>query len=117
MASRRSNKRKSQVTKNNYLDDILTEDEQKEEKKEDLLVAEEPVSTYNSSKKVKLQLKISARVISFGSETGKRYEWERAGAVVEVDEEDVTELLSKRLGDKACCGGDSDNLKLFIQVE
>ena len=49
--------------------------------------------------------------------SGKRYEWERAGAVVEVDSEDAPGLLEKRLGDKICCGGSPDNLKVFIRLE
>lgn len=38
-----------------------------------------------------------------GSATGVRYTWNGAGSVVDVDERDLPELLSKR-GGKSCCG-------------
>lgn len=69
--------------------------------------------------KKKLQLRISAKVVVSGDKTvsGKRYVWERSGAIVEVDEVDAPGLLAKRLGERPCCGGDPDSLKLFILIE
>ena len=62
--------------------------------------------------KVKVRLRISARVKAVGLITGKRYLWERAGAIVEVDAKDVAGLLEKKYG-APCCGGNPDNMKLF----
>lgn len=101
MESRRTSKRKSEIEIDEELEELTVE------------TSDTPI--YNNT--VKLQLKISAKVIAHGAISGKRYEWERSGAIVEVDEEDVPGLLEKRLGDKTCCGGNPDNLKLFIQVE
>lgn len=107
-----ANKRKRSYERGNELKDL----DAKEEKVE---VAEEPQPSYNTIKqsKQKLQLQISARVIQNGPVTGKRYEWERSGAIVEVDEEDAPGLLAKKLGDKPCCGGNPEHMKLFILVE
>ena len=102
MESGRSSKRKSSV---------------KSEPEEDLVVAEEPTVSYNSYSKVKLQLRISAKVKLYGEHTGKLYIWERSGAIVEVDAEDSVGLLDKRLGGKVCCGGNPDNNKLFVRLE
>jgi hypothetical protein len=38
-----------------------------------------------------------------GAATGVRYTWNGAGSVVDVDERDLPELLSKR-GGRSCCG-------------
>lgn len=69
--------------------------------KKEVLATQETV-TYN---KTKLVCRISAEVKLQGSITGKFYRWEKAGAVVEVDERDASALLKKRLGEKHCCGG------------
>lgn len=113
MEGRRADKREREM-KNDYLDDILTEEEQ------DLGVAKAVVTSYNSiSEKPKLQLQISVKVIvpSDKTNSGKRYVWERSGDILEVEMEDLELLLNKRLGDKACCGGNSDGMKLFVRVE
>jgi hypothetical protein len=39
----------------------------------------------------------------------------KAGAVVEVDESDVPELIAKRLGKKSCCG--RERTKIFQLAE
>lgn len=59
-----------------------------------------------------VQSLIDAHLIYTGRESGKQYEWNRAGAIVSVDERDIPELLSKRLGGKSCCGGEEGN-KIF----
>ena len=103
MESRRSNKRKSSLVD------------------EEDVVAEEPEVIYNIVDRkpaaVKLQLRIDAKVKLSGSVTGELYIWERAGAIVEVDEKDSLELLNKRLGKKSCCGGSRDGLKVFELIE
>ena len=76
---------------------------------EEDVVAEEVNTDYT---KVKVRLRISARVKAVGPVTGKRYLWERAGAIVEVDVKDVAGLLEKQYG-APCCGGNPDNMKLF----
>ena len=88
-----------------------------EEKDDEVMVAEEPITEYDFSSEVKIQSRISARVQATGLISGKRYLWERAGAIVEVDCRDVPGLLEKKLGEKPCCGGNSDNLKVFEIVE
>ena len=71
------------------------------------LAVEQPASTpYNSS--VKLQLCIDAHAVYDGQETGKRYEWARAGSIVVVDALDAPKLLEKRIKAQSCCNG-SDN--------
>lgn len=101
-------------TKRTYASKLVEDDEEKDE----VEVAEEPKTSYNSTKK-RLQLKISAKVIvrEDMTKSGKRYIWERAGAIVEVEDEDVPGLLEKRLGNATCCGGDPENLKIFALVE
>ncbi len=64
----------------------------------------EPTITINEVKVVKVQSLIDSHLYYTGRESGKLYEWGKAGAIVEVDEQDVPELLSKRLGKKMCCG-------------
>lgn len=61
-------------------------------------------------KVTKIQSLIDSHLIYDGQSTGKHYEWLRAGAIVEVDEQDVPELLSKRLGGNTCCGNRDGNL-------
>lgn len=39
-----------------------------------------------------------------GKVSGRQYEWIRAGVVVDVISDDVPELLSKRIGQRSCCG-------------
>lgn len=53
------------------------------------------------SKPVVLTKDLTMNVI--GSVTGIRYIWNGAGSVVDVDERDLPELLSKQ-GGKSCCG-------------
>lgn len=70
-----------------------------------------PKITINTT--VNVQSLIDAHLIYTGRESGKQYEWNRAGAIVSVYETDVPELLSKRLGGKPCCGGDEEGNRIF----
>lgn len=67
----------------------------------DIVAPFEPEVTINVTKQV--QSLIDAHLIYDGRVSGQRYEWVRAGAIVDVDERDVPELLAKR-GMKSCCG-------------
>lgn len=58
---------------------------------------------------------VSAFVRYHGAVTGNEYEWPRAGAEALVDERDVPNLLSKRIGNRSCCG-DSDANRIFELV-
>lgn len=53
---------------------------------------------------VKVQSLIDAHLQYTGRESGESYEWLRAGDIQNVDERDVPELLSKRIGERSCCG-------------
>jgi len=68
-----------------------------------------PDSKINTT--VKIQSLIEAHVYYAGQVSGQLYEWNRAGAIVDVDERDVPELLAKRSGKKPCCGG--ERTKIF----
>lgn len=63
--------------------------------------------TYKASESsdVAVRLIIDAKMLATGYVTGNSYEWDRAGAVVNVDERDVESLLEKRQGGRQCCGG------------
>lgn len=67
-------------------------------------------------KEIAIQSLIDSHLQYTGRESGKLYEWGRAGAIVNVDESDVPELLSKRLGAKNCCGNQDGN-KIFQLAE
>ena len=72
----------------------------------------EEISADSKIKTVELiQSLIDAHVIYTGRESGKQYIWSGAGAIVEVDVEDVPELLSKTRGKKPCCG--NQETKIF----
>lgn len=74
----------------------------------------QPEITINKSQIV--QSLIDAHLIYTGRETDKQYEWPRGGSKVSVDERDVPELLSKRLGGTTCCGGSRDGNRIFEVV-
>ena len=105
--------------RNDYLDDVLTKREQEEleneELEEELVVETTEQADYNNT--VKLQNLIGAQIKLPGSVSGKFYVWEKAGAVVEVDERDAPELLAKALGQKRCCGSANSNLVFQIYKE
>lgn len=70
----------------------------------DIKAAVEETAPESKIKKVKVQSLIDAHLYYTGQISGELYEWSMAGTVVEVDERDVPELLTKRLGKKVCCG-------------
>jgi hypothetical protein len=74
-----------------------------ETKQKAVVVETAPEVTIN---KVNVQSLIDSHLYYTGRESGRLYEWRKAGAIVEVDESDVPELLGKRYGKKACCGGE-----------
>lgn len=45
--------------------------------------------------------------------SGQVYEWQKAGDVVHVNEEDVPTLLSKKIGRASCCGGQGGGNAVF----
>lgn len=49
--------------------------------------------------------------------SGKEYQWEKAGAIVSVNEEDAPFLLTKRIGRGSCCGVVSEGNFLFQKYE
>lgn len=71
------------------------------------VVKKQPETIINSV--FKIRSLIDAHLIYSGQVSGKHYEWSRAGAIVIVDEQDVPELLAKRLGGKTCCGSPDGN--------
>jgi hypothetical protein len=75
---------------------------------EETSVAPEPYTPYNKvSDQVKLRSLYDARLRYTGRLSGKQYEWTRAGSVVSVSNEDVSYLMSKKVG-TGCCGANSD---------
>lgn len=72
-------------------------------------VADAKVSDYNYIRK-SLRSRIDAHIVYYGTVTGEKYEWSRAGAIASVDERDVPELLTKRLGAGSCCGTSNSNI-------
>ena len=62
-----------------------------------------PTVTINEEILVKVQSLIDAHIYYTGQVSGELYEWMKAGAVVDVHEQDVPELLAKR-SKKPCCG-------------
>ena len=77
-------------------------------------VVEETTPTV-TIKLVKVQSLIDSHLYYTGRESGRQYEWARAGAIVDVDEQDVPELLAKRLGKKQCCGQERTKIFQLLQ--
>ena len=67
----------------------------------------QPEVTINTEKLV--QSLVDAHFIYDGQVSGRHYEWPFGGSQVNVDERDIPELLSKRLGGKTCCGSGDGN--------
>jgi hypothetical protein len=75
----------------------------------------EVAAVYNvTEQKVRVRSAYPACLKYTGLVTGERYEWKVAGTVIEVFKADVEDLLSKRLGSKACCGSPSLGNVLFV---
>lgn len=73
----------------------------------------EPNSTINGT--VNIQSLLDSHIYYTGQVSGQLYEWIKAGAIVEVDERDVPELLKRRLGAKTCCGGGTNSIFQLAQ--
>ena len=74
------------------------------------IVVEMPPPDTIISEKVKVQSLIDSDIYYTGQVSGELYRWNKAGAIVEVDERDVSELLKRRYGKKTCCGESRSNL-------
>jgi len=72
----------------------------------------EKIRGASTIKLVKIQSLIEAHLVYNGKASRRHYEWKRAGEIISVLEEDVPELLEKRLGGKQCCGDQGGN-KIF----
>lgn len=59
---------------------------------------------------------IDAHLVYTGRVSGKRYEWPKAGDIVLVLSEDLSNLLEKRIGVSTCCGDPTGN-RVFQTVE
>ena len=64
----------------------------------------EPVKRF-TPKTVRIILLRNKKVKTKGSVTGKTYEFSGAGAILSVDERDVSTLLAKGVGGTSCCSG------------
>jgi len=71
-----------------------------------------PTDKINSDE-VLIESLIEAHLTYTGRESGKQYEWKKAGDSAKVLLEDVPELLEKRLGGNTCCGSDPTGNKIF----
>jgi hypothetical protein len=65
----------------------------------------------------RIQSLYDARLSYIGKVSGRQYDWSGAGVVVEVLEDDVPELLSKRIGQRSCCGEGLLGNKVFEEVK
>lgn len=65
----------------------------------------------------KIQSIFSAHLKYQGANSGKLYEWMNSGDIVSVNNEDVSDLLEKRIGQKGCCGGNADGNRVFVILE
>jgi hypothetical protein len=59
--------------------------------------------TTKISKTVAIQSLFPAHLKFIGL-SGQGYEWQKTGDIVYVNEEDAPNLLSKRIGNRGCCG-------------
>jgi hypothetical protein len=72
---------------------------------------------YNyESELVTLRSLFDGRLTHTGQVTGKQYNWDKAGSLVEVSEDDALYLLELRMGKQPCCGSLRDGSALFEQV-
>ena len=78
------------------------------------IVVEEAVEPYNSYRKIQSQ--IDSKLVYTGRVSGELYEWQRAGDIIAVRDEDVPELLSKRIGERTCCGEGLLGNKVFVEI-
>jgi len=107
---------KRSTSKHTYLSDLDNEELPDDETEEEPVLEETDNVPYND--RVKLRLIIGVKSFSTdGPVTGEHYKWLGAGSVLEVDERDVAGLISKRLGNKVCCGGDENSNRIFEIVK
>lgn len=76
-------------------------------------VQDEP---YNYSV-VQIESMIDAHLVYTGQVSGKQYEWTKAGSIQLVDERDAPALLSKRIGERSCCGEGLQGNLVFQQTK
>ena len=81
------------------------------------VVEKKEVSNYNKRVKLQLESQADAHLFYVGEVSGDNYEWQRAGSITGVWEEDVPALLEKKINSHSCCGGSTVNLSLFVVVE
>ena len=79
-------------------------------------VVVDSIQPYNY-KEIKIQSLIDSRLIYTGQVSGKQYEWLKAGDIISVQVEDAPELLSKRIGQRACCSEGLLGNKVFEEVK
>jgi hypothetical protein len=69
-----------------------------------------------STKIVRIQSMFPATLKYTGHISGKQYVWDGAGRMVDVNEEDVPYLLSKRIGRGSCCGVRNEDGNVLFQL-
>lgn len=73
--------------------------------------------TYNKvEQSVAVVCKFPAHVYVIGQATGQRYDWAYAGSVVNVDIADLEQVLSKKVGERSCCGASGNGNVIFEKV-
>ena len=75
---------------------------------------EQPVSN-DTINQVLIESLVDANFAYPGRVSGKQYEWHGAGSKALVDELDVPDLISKRLGTSLCCGA-TPNGNIISQI-
>lgn len=79
------------------------------------MVVKSPTPTYNTITQV--QSIFPARLKYTGVATGKLYVWEKAGDIVSVENADLMDLMSKKVGEKGCCGDNLNGNPVFQIVK
>ena len=82
----------------------------------DVEVIEEPVVEQVEERTESVQSLFPAIIKRTGQVSGKRYVWDKAGAIVKVLSDDLPGILASRIGGKGCCGGSSRGNELFRVV-
>lgn len=77
----------------------------------------EEIHTEDIIKTIQIQNLYPAKVVVKGRVSGQPYVWSGAGAITDVREEDVEDLLARKIGNRACCGPNtSDGNILFRRL-
>lgn len=66
---------------------------------------------------IQVQSIFPAKLKYTGLKSGKLYVWENSGDVVSVDNMDLEDLLSKKVGEKGCCGDNLNGNPVFQVVK